>query len=116
MVRFAFSTNAYTQFELPAAIRRIAEHGYDGVELLADTPHAFLTEFDDADRTELETALDETGLAVSNVNANTAAGYYDDAPNSSFFDPTIITADEDDRAWRVEYTKKAIVSRSCVSR
>lgn len=108
MARLAFSTNAYTRFELPAAIRHVADHGYEGVELLADTPHAFLPEFGDADREALEIALEETGLAVSNINANTARGYYDDAPPSSFFDPTVVTADDDDRTWRIEYTKAAI--------
>lgn len=108
MAQLAFSTNAYTQFELPEAIRRIADHGYDGVELLADTPHAYLTQFDEADRSALVSALDETGLDVSNINANTVTGYYDDAPPSSFFDPTIATADDEERAWRIEYTKDAI--------
>ena len=108
MATLAFSTNAYTRFELPEAIRRIAGHGYDGVELLADTPHAFLPEFDDDDRAAVQRALDETGISVSNVNANTARGYYDDAPPSSFFDPTLITADEEDRRWRIDYTKSAI--------
>lgn len=108
MVQLAFSTNAYTRFELPEAIRRIGDAGYDGVELLADAPHAFLTEFEADDRTELQETLETTGISVSNVNANTATGYYDDAPESSFFDPTIITDDEEKRAWRVSYTKKAI--------
>lgn len=108
MVQLAFSTNAYTRFELPEAIRRIGDAGYDGVELLADAPHAFLTEFEAGDRTELQDTLETTGISVSNVNANTATGYYDDAPESSFFDPTIITDDEEKRAWRVSYTKKAI--------
>lgn len=108
MVQLAFSTNAYTRFSLPEAVQRIADHGYEGVELLADEPHAFIPEFNEDDRAALQAALDETGLAVSNVNANTAMGYYDDAPPSSFFDPSIITADDEDRAWRIEYTKGAI--------
>ncbi|RDZ40137.1 sugar phosphate isomerase/epimerase [Haloferax sp. Atlit-19N] len=108
MVQLAFSTNAYTRFDLPEAIRRIADHGYDGVELLADVPHAFLADFDETDRERVLTALDETGLSVSNINANTTCGYYDDAPPSAFFDPTLISADEEDRRWRIEYTKAAI--------
>lgn len=107
MVQLAFSTNAYTRFGLAEAIRRIADCGYDGVELLADVPHAYLPEFGD-DREELHGTLEATGISVSNINANTAAGYYDDAPDTSFFDPTIITDDEEERAWRVSYTKDAI--------
>jgi len=108
MVQLAFSTNGYSRFDLPEAIRRIADHGYDGVEILADEPHAFLADFDETDRERVVTALDETGLSVSNINANTACGYYDDAPPSAFFDPAIISADEEDRRWRIEYTKAAL--------
>lgn len=108
MVQLAFSTNAYTRFSLPEAIRRVADHGYDGIELLADVPHAYFPTFSDADRIALTTALEESEIAVSNINANTAMGYYDDAPPSAFFDPTIITADNDERNWRVQYTKDAI--------
>jgi sugar phosphate isomerase/epimerase len=108
MVELAFSTNAYTQYSLPEAVRRIADHGYAGVELLGDTPHAFFPEFDDADLAAVRSALDETGLAVSNINANNASAYYDDAPPSAYFDPTIITEDDYDRTWRIEYTKDAI--------
>ncbi|MFC6942971.1 sugar phosphate isomerase/epimerase family protein [Salinirubellus sp. GCM10025818] len=108
MVDLAFATNAYTRFSLPEAVDRIADHGYDGVELLADAPHAFVPEFDGADREALADVLGETDLAVSNVNANTAMGYYDDAPPSAFFEPSIVTANEEDRARRIEYTKGAI--------
>lgn len=108
MVQLAFSTNAYTGYSLPEAIRRIAEHGYDGVEILADEPHAFVSDFDEGERRALLDALEETGLEVANVNANTAMGYYDDPPPSPFFDPSLVTADEDDRAWRVAYTEDAI--------
>ncbi|UPM44312.1 sugar phosphate isomerase/epimerase family protein [Halocatena salina] len=108
MVRLAFSTNAYTRFTLTDAVRRIADHGYDGVELLADSPHAFLPEFDEDDRTRLQETIETTGLSVSNVNANTAMGYYDDAPDTSFFAPTIISDSETERSRRVTYTKRAI--------
>jgi sugar phosphate isomerase/epimerase len=108
MTKLAFSTNAYTRFSLPEAVERIADHGYAGVELLGDAPHAYFPEFGDEDRAALDEALAETGVAVSNVNANTATGYYDDAPPSSFFDPTLVTADDADRGWRVEYTKRAV--------
>lgn len=108
MVELAFSTNAYTRYSLDDAVRRIADHGYAGVELLGDTPHAYFPEFGEDDEAALLSALDETELSVSNVNANTAMGYYDDAPPSAFFEPSIITANENDRAWRVAYTKQAI--------
>jgi protein FrlC len=108
MVDLAFSTNAYTRHALPEAIERIADHGYAGVEILGDEPHAYFPEFVDDDRDEVLAALDDTGIGVSNINANTATGYYDDAPPSSFFEPSVITADDDQREWRIDYTKRAI--------
>jgi sugar phosphate isomerase/epimerase len=107
-MKLAFSTNAYTNYTLPEAVRRIADHGYAGVELLGDTPHAYFPDFDSDDETALADALDETGIAVSNVNANTAMGYYGDAPETAFFEPSVINPDPDLRAWRVEYTKRAV--------
>ncbi|NEU55489.1 sugar phosphate isomerase/epimerase [Halorussus sp. MSC15.2] len=108
MVELAFSTNAYTRHSLPEAVRRIADHDYAGVEILGDDPHAYFPSFGDEETRSLREALDETGLDVSNVNANTAMGYYDDAPPSAFFEPSIVNADDELREWRVEYTKRAI--------
>jgi sugar phosphate isomerase/epimerase len=108
MVTLTFSTNGFTNDSLPEAVRQIAGHGYDGVELLADEPHAYFPTFSESDRADLLSALDETGLAVSNVNANTATGYYDDAPPSPFFEPSIVTDDDERRQWRIDYTKRAV--------
>jgi sugar phosphate isomerase/epimerase len=108
MVDLAFSTNAYIRHTLPDAIESIGDHGYAGVEILGDEPHAYFPAFGDADEERLITALDDSDLRVSNINANTATGYYDDAPPSSFFDPSVVTADDRDRKWRIEYTKRAI--------
>ena len=108
MAELAFSTNAYTEYALPEAIRRIDAHGYDGVEILGDDPHAYFPTFGAGDERAVCDALAETGLSVSNVNANTAMGYYDDAPPSAFFEPSVITDDEAAREWRVEYTKRAV--------
>ena len=108
MVDLAFSTNAYTRHTLPDAIESIGDHGYAGVEILGDEPHAYFPAFGDADEERLVTVLDDSDLRVSNINANTATGYYDDAPPSSFFDPSVVTANDADREWRIEYTKRAI--------
>ena len=40
-MKLAFSTNAYTRFGLIDAIRDIAAAGFEGVEILADVPHAW---------------------------------------------------------------------------
>jgi len=40
-MKFAFSTNAYLRFPFDEACARIAALGYDGLELMADVPHAW---------------------------------------------------------------------------
>jgi sugar phosphate isomerase/epimerase len=107
-MKLAFSTNAYTNYPLPEAIRRIADHGYEGVELLGDAPHAYFPEFSRDDVEAVQRTLADTGIGVSNVNANTAMGYYDDAPPAPFFEPSVINPDPETRQWRVDYTKRAV--------
>jgi sugar phosphate isomerase/epimerase len=107
-MKLAFSTNAYTNYSLPDAVRRIADHGYPGVELLGDAPHAYFPTFGADELSAVQTALAETGIAVANVNANTAMGYYDDAPPSPFFEPSVNNPDASVREWRVDYTKRAV--------
>ena len=40
-IRLAFSSNAYLDVPVEEAIARIASFGYQGIELLADVPHAW---------------------------------------------------------------------------
>jgi fructoselysine 3-epimerase len=40
-MKLAFSTNAFTSYTLPESIAEIGRLGYQGVEILADVPHAF---------------------------------------------------------------------------
>ena len=40
-MRLAFSTNAYLRYPFDEAAERIAALGYEGLELLADVPHAW---------------------------------------------------------------------------
>lgn len=120
-LKLAFSTNAYTggDYTLPEAIRKIAEieykgYHYQGVELLGDKPLLWPPmapgESWDPPLEEVAKALQETGLEVANINGNTAAGYFGDrtAPPGQTFGPSFGDPDPQDRAWRVEYTKRLI--------
>ena len=40
-LRFAFSSNAFRQYSLIETIRILAELGYQGIEIMADIPHAY---------------------------------------------------------------------------
>jgi sugar phosphate isomerase/epimerase len=105
---FAFSTNAYTRFGLPAALRRIRGVGFRQVEILADRPHAYAAELTPARIRSIARRVQRLGLAVSTVNANTACGFFSDPPPEPFFEPSYISPRHEWRRFRIEYTRQAI--------
>jgi sugar phosphate isomerase/epimerase len=102
MIRLAFSTNAFKKNTLEEAIDAIAQIGYQGVELMADVPHAYPPSLDSTHRMEIKTYIAERGLAVSNVNAFTLFALGDT------YHPTWIENDERQRELRIEHTMHCI--------
>ncbi len=69
MLRLAFSTNAYLRFSFEETARRIAEIGYEGLELMADVPHAWPAGLLPETKRGIREAMTKNGLTFSNVNA-----------------------------------------------
>jgi protein FrlC len=90
-MKLAFSTNAYTRYPLLDAVRDIRAAGFDGVEILADAPHAYPGSFNHRDIADLARELEKLNLAVSNVNANCTFGYWRHAPPEPYFEPSLIS-------------------------
>src|SRR5438132_936682 len=107
-MKLAFSTNAYTRFGLLDAIRGIKRAGFTGVEILADVPHAYPDAIDDVLISSIQKTLDETGLHVSNVNANCSFGYWKDAPPEAYFEPSLISPNPQHRADRIRLILKTL--------
>src|SRR3954463_12212274 len=101
-MKLAFSTNAYTRHPLADALRGIKAAGFDGVEILADVPHAYPGSMDAETTDSVRRVLDETGLAVSNINCNCTFGYWRDAPPEPYFEPSLISPNPRYRADRTE--------------
>jgi sugar phosphate isomerase/epimerase len=68
-MKLAYSANAYMRFPVDQAIARIAALGYDGIELMFDTPHAWPEDVTGRDIDLIRGALDRHHLAIANVNA-----------------------------------------------
>lgn len=107
-MRLAFSTNAFTRFGLIEAIEAIAAAGYDGVEILADEPHAYPPKIDATLTRDVAAALARTKLAVSNINVNCSFGYWRDAPPEPYFEPSLISPVERYREDRIAMIGQAI--------
>jgi fructoselysine 3-epimerase len=90
-MQLAFSTNAFTRFTLPEALRGIAAAGFKGVEVLADVPHAWPDALTPPFVAEIRRELERLNLAVSNVNANCSFGYWRHAPPEPYFEPSLIS-------------------------
>ena len=107
-MRLSFSTNAFVKYSVAEAVERIAVIGYAGVELLADAPHLYADSVTSADLDLLKKLLHRTGLAVANINANTAVGYYGREFWEPLFEPSLANPDRELRKWRIAYSKKCI--------
>jgi sugar phosphate isomerase/epimerase len=107
-MHFAYSTNAYTRCSLPEAIERIAGLGFSGVEILCDTPHWFPGRTADAEAERLAQRLAMLGLSVSNLNVNTANGFFDPLPPENVFEPSLSSRDPERRRWRLGLTIAAL--------
>src|SRR5258705_4568999 len=107
-MNLAFSTNAYTKHPLIDALHGIKRAGFAGVEILADTPHAYPDAIDAALTNEVKRELDKLGLAVSNINVNCSFGYGKDAPPEPYFEPSLISPNPKHRADRIRLILKTI--------
>lgn len=105
-MQLAFSSNAYLHYSVEETIRRVAEIGYRGIEILADVPHAWPVGLLPERRKSLRDALERHGLAVSNVNGFMMNAVND--PRQPYWHPSWIEPDRHYRAIRREHTKRAL--------
>ena len=105
-MRLAYSSNAYLSFSIEETIARIAGLGYEGLELLADVPHAWPAGLLDQQKRAIRACLDRHGLAISNVNAFMMHAVAD--PRQPYWHPSWIEPDANYRAIRREHTCRAL--------
>jgi sugar phosphate isomerase/epimerase len=107
-MRFSFSTNAFVTHSLLDAVEKIAGLGYEGVEILADTPHLYPHSVNASDLARLGRLLTRLNLQVVNVNANTAVGYYGRTFWEPLFEPSLANPDQSARRWRIDYSIRCV--------
>src|SRR3954468_18720113 len=105
-MKLAFSTNAYLNFSFADAAGRIAAIGYQGLEVMADVPHAWPAFLLPEQKRAIRAALDSNGLAISNVNAFMMNAIND--RRQRYWHPSWIEPDPHYRAIRVDHTKRAL--------
>jgi sugar phosphate isomerase/epimerase len=101
-MKFAFSSNAFLRFSLLEAIRIIAATGYEGIEIMADVPHAYPLHLTEASIRDIRTALEDNNLKISNINA------FMHHADGDTYHPSWIEKDPALRAKRVDYTIRCL--------
>ena len=105
-MRLAFSTNAYLNYSFSEAVRRLAALGYQGVEIMADVPHAWPAFLLEEQKQGLRDALARNGLAISNVNAFMMHAVND--ARQRYWHPSWIEPDRHYRQVRIDHTRRAL--------
>ncbi|MBD0359244.1 MAG: sugar phosphate isomerase/epimerase, partial [Nitrososphaeraceae archaeon] len=98
----AFSTNAFKRYSLEEAIRMIAEIGYEGIELLCDSPHAYPPTFQEKQIKSFKDQIAKFKLQISNLNAFTLNSITD------VYHPSWIENDKELRELRIMHTINCI--------
>jgi sugar phosphate isomerase/epimerase len=105
-MRLAFSTNAYMKHPFDEAAARIRAIGYEGLELMADVPHAWPAGLLPKTKHELLSSLRAHNLKFSNVNAFMMNAIADH--RQPYWYPSFIEPDEGYRRVRIDHTRRAL--------
>ena len=100
-IKFAFSTNAYRNFTIEESIDSIHKAGYDAVEIMCDTPHAF-PPIPVEKINSINNLLQNNSMTISNLNGFMMKAIED------FHHPSWIEPSENYRKKRVEHTKNCL--------
>ncbi len=105
-MRLAFSTNAYLRYPFDEAAGRIAAIGYEGLEILADVPHAWPAGLLEGPKRAILAAMERHGLSFSNMNAFMMNAVAD--PRQPYWYPSFIEPDANYRRIRIDHTRRAL--------
>ena len=105
-MKLAFSSNAYMHFSIEDTIRKVAELGYSGIEILADVPHAWPAGLLPDRLESIRQTLWKYDLSISNINAFMMNAVGD--PRQPYWHPGWTDPDPHYRAIRREHTKRAL--------
>ncbi|MCI0363565.1 MAG: hypothetical protein L0219_06750, partial [Phycisphaerales bacterium] len=89
--KLAFSSNAYLRFSFTNAAHRIRRQGYRGIEIMADVPHAWPAYLLPRQIADIQRALLDSQLAISNINAFMMNAIND--PRQRYWHPSWIEPD-----------------------
>jgi len=100
-MKFAFSSNAYRNYSIEECIDFIHLAGYDAIEIMCDTPHAFPPISDEKIKSIIN-YLKKNSMSISNLNGFMMTAIED------FHHPSWIEESQNYRQKRIEHTKNCL--------
>ncbi len=97
-----YSTNAFVKYTLPDSLKRIADLGFKGVEIMCDRPHLYPPDYRDSDLLKIKQAIDRLGLKITNLNSFTLFAVGDT------YLPSWIEPDPNQRNIRIQHTRACL--------
>lgn len=99
---FGYSTNAFVKFPLSKSLEKIADLGFEGVEIMGDRPHLYPPDFGAREIAELQAILRRRGLRVTNINSFTLFAVGDT------YLPSWIEPEAERRQIRIRHTRDSL--------
>jgi len=105
-MKLAFSSNAYLRFSFNDAAKKIGNLGYQGIEIMADVPHAWPAFMLEEQKQGIRDALQSNNLAISNINSFMMHAVNDS--RQRYWYPSWIEPDKHYRQIRIDHTMRCL--------
>ena len=105
-MKLAFSSNAYLRFSFNDAAKKIGKLGYQGIEIMADVPHAWPAFMLEEQKQGIRDSLKSNNLAISNINSFMMHAVNDS--RQCYWYPSWIEPDKHYRQIRIDHTMRCL--------
>ena len=105
-MKLAFSSNAYLRFSFNDAAQKIAKLGYQGIEIMADVPHAWPAFMLEEQKQGIRDSLKSNNLEISNINSFMMHAVNDS--RQRYWYPSWIEPDKHYRQIRIDHTMRCL--------
>jgi sugar phosphate isomerase/epimerase len=105
-MKLAFSSNAYLRFSFNDAAKKIGKLGYQGIEIMADVPHAWPAFMLEEQKQGIRDSLKSNNLEISNINSFMMHAVND--PRQRYWYPSWIEPDKHYRQIRIDHTMRCL--------
>jgi sugar phosphate isomerase/epimerase len=120
-MKLSYGTNGYRKFPIQEVIKKVSNIKYEGIDLMADYPHAYPPHLNSVDRAALKGMLEEHNMKIANINASTVSALGSEILGDlrsklpvilkdfwDMYEPTFMNPTKEYREMRINYIIQAI--------